>query len=218
MIRRPHDGEGSPQRTPSGVPASGIDFQEILSRVTISDILASAGLTPSCNRMACPIHDGDNSTSFSFTDSTFICFSCSEKGGLMALDDYLHGCSRLQALRELCRLADLPFDEPARPRLAPRRLSPVPSRNPLAENGRYWDLVNRLSWTKFRRYALLVGLRLSRRSMREHKTPLVDYYTKDLCCLQELQELDEEVNLLNYEENEIKREIHTNGNYSTESS
>jgi len=88
-----------------------IDFNLILSRVTIRDVLADAGHYPTRKRIACPIHDGNNRTAFSFTDSTFVCFSCGAKGGLLDLVEYLYHYSRQEALHHLCRMAGIPFDE-----------------------------------------------------------------------------------------------------------
>ena len=83
-----------------------MNFDEIKARVTIRDILKSAGIEAERNRIACPIHGGSNLTSFSFTDSTFICFSCGAEGGLIALVEYLQRCSRQEALCALRRLPE----------------------------------------------------------------------------------------------------------------
>ena len=88
-----------------------VDFDQILTRVTVRVVLAEAGYHPARNRMACPIHDGNNRTAFAFTDLTFVCFSCDVKGGLLDLVEYLYHCTRQEALRHLCKMAGIPFDE-----------------------------------------------------------------------------------------------------------
>ena len=84
-----------------------VDFEEIKSRVTIEDILIDRGYSPRKNRMACPLHDGDNPTSFSFTDHAYHCFSCGAVGGLLDLTQALLHVDREQALQYLAEKAEL---------------------------------------------------------------------------------------------------------------
>jgi len=186
------------------------DFEEIRVRVTIQDILADTEIDSEKNRTTCPIHGGDNPTSFSFTESAFLCFSCGAKGGLVDLVQYLHNCSREEALRHLCRLAGIPFDDAAgrgaglKQRVKPRPLSP------LQRNDEYRELQGQLGWVELKRQALLVCLKLNRWNMRDRKIPLADYYTKKEYYLWKLEESDGVVAELNYKINEIKRGIHSN--------
>ena len=82
-----------------------MDFDQVLERVTIRDILTDAGFDPKGSRMACPIHGGKNSTSFSFGDHVYTCFACGASGGLISLAQELHGYLALK-LRSTC--VDLP--------------------------------------------------------------------------------------------------------------
>lgn len=84
------------------------DFDEIKRRVTIEDILINCGYQPRRNRMACPIHNGRNPTSFSFTEDIYHCFSCGASGGLLDLAQTLLHVDRRHALQYLADLAGLP--------------------------------------------------------------------------------------------------------------
>jgi hypothetical protein len=83
-------------------------MDEITNYVTIADILDDIGHPHRRNRCACPIHDGDNKTAFSFTDWGFICHNCGASGGLIDLAVALRSCTRLDAYQYLRRLAGLP--------------------------------------------------------------------------------------------------------------
>ena len=84
-----------------------LDFEDIKSRVTIRDILEDQGYHPRKNRMQCPIHDGDNPTSFLFTNQVFYCHSCAASGGLIDLTEALLGLNRSDALKYLAKLAGI---------------------------------------------------------------------------------------------------------------
>jgi hypothetical protein len=88
-----------------------IDFEEIKRRVTIEDILIDCGYNPRKNRMACPLHDGNNPTSFSFTDHAYHCFSCGAAGGLLDLAQALLKVNRAEALKYLASKAHLDLVE-----------------------------------------------------------------------------------------------------------
>ena len=89
------------------------DIDLALSRVTIADILSDAGIElGSHNRIACPLHRGNNRSAFSYTDIGFRCFDCQEQGSHLDLIQKLHGMSRPNAIRHLYRLAGLPYTEP----------------------------------------------------------------------------------------------------------
>ncbi|GEM_PF-4168539 len=125
-----------------------VDFEHITARVTIRDILNDAGLQPTGNRMTCPIHGGKNKTSFSFTDTGFTCFSCGATGGLLALVEYLHRCTKADAMRHLCRLTGMPYEEPGKGGRSARPTAPrMPTRHdPLLDNEEYCQACERLKW------------------------------------------------------------------------
>lgn len=88
------------------------DFNEILARLTILDILENAGYHPRRNRMACFICDSDNPTTLSFKNHTFYCFKCGARGGLLDLIQYLNNCNAKESLKIACGLANVKYPEP----------------------------------------------------------------------------------------------------------
>ena len=78
-----------------------VSFAEVVNRITVADILCDHGIEVRGNRITCPIHGGNNPTSFSFNESTSNCFSCGAKGGLIDLVQLLRGCDRKVALAYL---------------------------------------------------------------------------------------------------------------------
>lgn len=190
-----------------------VDFSQILARVTIHDILADAGYRPVRNRLACPIHDGNNPTAFSFTDSTFYCFSCDAKGGLLDLVGYLYHCTRQEALRHLCRMAGIPFDEKesgSRPRSHVRSL---PYRiYPLIEDDEYCKAKNRLEWLKLYQDGQYTNLRIIRRNVEQGKMPLEGFYPREEILLYQLEGLEPVIAEATWKVNEIKRRIRKDEN------
>lgn len=87
-----------------------MDFEQIKEKVTIRDILKEQGYFAKKNRMRCPIHHGDNPTSFVFTDQVFYCHSCGASGGLIDLTEALLKLDRPDALRYLAGLAGVRYD------------------------------------------------------------------------------------------------------------
>lgn len=188
-----------------------MDFNLILSRVTIRDILANAGHHPAQSRIACPLHDGSNKTSFSFTDSTYICHSCLSKGGLLDLVEHLHHCSRQEALRHLHRLGGIPFDEndsEPRPRL---RVRPLPHHvNPLLADDKYREAKNLLEWLKLYQDGLYANLRIIKRNVKESAMPLEKFYPQKEVLLYQLEEMDTDINHATYEVNRLKKKVNQN--------
>lgn len=185
-----------------------IDFNLILARVTIRDILADAGYRPVRNRMACPIHDGDNPTAFSFTESTFYCFVCNASGGLLDLVEYLYHCSRQDALRHLCTMAGIEND--SEPRLIPRMRSlPCPV-NPLLDDDEYREAKNRLEWLKLYKDVLDANLRIIRPNMKQGKMLLEKFYPREEVLLYQLEELDAEISYATYELSRLKKKVTQN--------
>jgi len=188
------------------------DFNEIIQRVSIRDVLHNAGLRPERNRIACPIHGGTNPTSFSYSDAAFICHSCGAKGGLLVLTEYLHRCSKQEALKRLYDLAGLPFDTRRLANNAPQR-SLIPRKRvqlilSLSETA------SRLDWLKLLQDGMETALRMIRRNIKEGKLPLQVFYAKEQQYLFELEQLDTAIISMNYEVNRLKRGI-SNDKYST---
>jgi hypothetical protein len=180
-----------------------VDFDEIVRRVSIKDILNDAGIHPDRNRMACPIHDGSNPTAFSYSDATFICHSCGAKGGLLALTEYLHECSKKEALGKLHQLAGLPFDAD-RPGNAKLHRLTAPRRG-TRRSPEYHAAANKLEWLETIQYGLNTALRLIRRNVKLGKVPLNHFYAKEQQYLYELEELDPAIIELNCRVNELKK-------------
>ena len=78
------------------------DFHDILSSVSIPEILDHKGIHYRGRRCRCPIHGGNNSTAFSFTDDVFNCFVCGVGGGKLDLIEKLSNVDRNTARRILC--------------------------------------------------------------------------------------------------------------------
>lgn len=189
-----------------------IDFQEITQRVTIRDILINTGLKPVQNRMCCPVHNGKNKSSFSFNDSTFICFSCGANGGLVDLVEYLHQYTRADALRHLCGLAGLPFEDNANSNKKNRTPIIRTTPNPLLANDEYCEIKNQLEWLDLYKSALETGLRIIRKNAKTGKIPLVDFYTKEQIYIEELNELDPILILITYKLRKLTKGNKYNGN------
>lgn len=198
-----------------------MSFSEILARVTIHDVLASAGHAPHGNRMACPIHEGKNRSSFSFTDSTFCCHSCGASGGLLALVEHLYSCDRRDALKRLHQLAGIPrndtkvLEENTGIVWRWRRIASLPRlRSYPAE---YYEVENRLEWLELHRHALDVALQIIRRNVKRGRVPLADFYAKEQAYLHELEALDTEIPYVKCKLNKIKKGALPNGKRSQNS-
>ncbi|MEE9441347.1 MAG: CHC2 zinc finger domain-containing protein [candidate division Zixibacteria bacterium] len=85
---------------------NGVDL--ILNSVTISDILENHGIeTSRIGRIPCPIHGGNNPSSFSHRDSIFNCFSFGASGGLIDLVCRLQNCRRKDAMDYLANMTGI---------------------------------------------------------------------------------------------------------------
>ena len=138
------------------------DFNEILSIITIRDILHNYGLKPDSNRMPCPIHNGNNKTSFSFNDSTFICFSCGAKGGMLELVEFLSKTTRQDAIRTLCGLAGVDYQENNTTTSTKRFVVPKSPVNRLLDNDEYFQSHKKLELLNLYAKALETMLRIIR--------------------------------------------------------
>ena len=87
-----------------------IDVERIKSTISIQDILADAGVTLKRGRCKCPLHHGQNATSFSVCNGFFHCFSCAESGDVIALTQKLYGLSLKEAIEYLGKKTGLSPD------------------------------------------------------------------------------------------------------------
>ncbi|MBI3782091.1 MAG: hypothetical protein HY270_01685 [Deltaproteobacteria bacterium] len=80
---------------------------EVFRSVSISDVLRDAGIEPPLQRrrMRCPIHNGDNTTAFSFNERRYCCFACGSRGDVFELARALHGLTFRDAISHIARLA-----------------------------------------------------------------------------------------------------------------
>lgn len=84
-----------------------VDPEEIKACLGIQDILLDEGIQFRNGRSRCPIHQGKNSTSFSFNDKTYHCFSCGSAGDLITLVQKVYGFSFWEAIIYLAQKAGL---------------------------------------------------------------------------------------------------------------
>ncbi|MFH1374368.1 MAG: hypothetical protein ABII79_11280 [bacterium] len=189
------------------------NFNQVLERLTIRDILADAGYHLRGNRLPCFLHDGKNPTSLAFTEHTFYCHSCGASGGLLDLIGYLHHCSREGACRYAHDLAGLPFeDNQADPPPESFRLRPPCRINPLLSNEEYLAAKNRLEWLTTIHKGLHIYLQIIRRNVQTGRIPLEDFYRREEVILYQLEELDSIVSEAKWELSETKRKARTYDN------
>ncbi len=187
-------------------------FDEIVSRVAIRDILADLGISADKNRIACPIHGGNNKTSFSFTDSTFICHACGAGGGLLALVEYLHECEKQEAMNHLCKLAGVSWTSHRGAVNVPRFAKGPKYRDPIYTDDEVWRQSNKFEWLELLRQALNVGLLVIRRNVKQGKLALAEFYAREQQYLYELETLDPRIIALKHKVNEIKRRLSNDEN------
>ena len=98
-----------------------IDCESLKAGITIACILDDFGIKYRRNRCACPVHDGDNPTAFTFNDRYFHCFTRGCKGDIIDLTQALHNTDFKDAVEILCRKAGI-----AAPANIPRFRPPPP--------------------------------------------------------------------------------------------
>lgn len=168
-----------------------VDFTEITARVKVRDILDSCGISHDRERIPCPIHKGKNRTAFSYNDFTFCCFSCGAQGGLLDLVEHLYECSRKDAMKHLCKLAGIAWDETT---YDPGEFRMIPQKpDPLLDNEEYQAVSERLEWHVAIQRGYDTLLRILRSKLRNESIPLSEFYSKEQYCLYRLQEMDAEV-------------------------
>jgi hypothetical protein len=183
------------------------DFTEIQTRVTIRDILADCGYEPRRNRMPCPIHGGKNPSSFSFNDDTFCCFSCGESGGLLDLTRHLLGFDRQEGLRYLAQKAGVDWKDVSVDNKdnKPSKPKPIIIDENRLKRLRLDILKTELSTLEMARDCYLTLIRIARRSLKDGKIDLSEYYARIQYYEHVLEELDTQVTRKNYELNMKRR-------------
>ena len=183
-----------------------VDFQDILARVTIKDILTDCGYNPASNRMPCPIHGGKNPTSFSFTDHGYCCFSCGASGGMLDLSEALRGINREQALKYLADLAGIQIDD--RPCDNTSRINKAYRRTPAITDDT--NLIN----LKIDHKALEIlsdhytwRIRNARKCLKVGTMDLATYYAETQYAEYALEELDKEIAIIKHEITMKNKEI-----------
>lgn len=188
-----------------------MDFNEILARVTIADILADCGYHPRRNRMPCPIHDGRNPTSFSFDDNTFCCFSCGVSGGLLDLTETLLGIDRKEALKYLADKAGIRLED-YQPGGKPITRTPARKRPVSVRDAGLFKLQVDLKGLDVLRDHFTWRLQKARKSLMAGTLDLSGYYAETQYSDYVLEDLDAEYIKINHEIN-IKRRGLFNGKH-----
>jgi hypothetical protein len=176
------------------------NFDELRQRITIREILEDHGISVTGKRIACPIHDGENKTSFSFTDSAFYCFSCGRKGGLVDLVMCLRDCDWNEALEYLENRTGLKLasNEPLGNR-------PQMKRKPLKRSAKLDTLRIDLDIINTLRDAYTRLIQLWRSTVLRGKASLGRYYAKIQIYEHELESLDERAITLIYQIHRLER-------------
>jgi len=183
-----------------------VDFQEILARVTIKDILTDCGYQPVRNRMPCPIHGGKNPTSFSFTDHGYCCFSCGACGGLLDLTEALLGINRKEALEYLADKAGISIeDRPAENK--PIAIKPIRRSPAITENTDLINLKIDLKAIEILRGHYTWQLMNARKRLKTRTMELPEFYATTQYAEYMLEEYDEEIMALTHEINIKKSEL-----------
>jgi DNA primase len=79
-----------------------MDAQKIKDRITVPQVLRQYGyLTSRNSRIPCPLHRGNNPSSFRFGDKAFYCYSCQEHGDVIALIMKLFNFGFMEAIQKL---------------------------------------------------------------------------------------------------------------------
>ena len=182
-----------------------ICFDEIKSRVTIRDILADCGFQPRGNRIPCPIHGGQNPTSFSFTDNTYICFSCGASGGLIDLTEILLNKNRKDAIHYLAEKAGVPWQDIQgmtieRIPIRAIKLSPAPG-----EDAGFLELIIDLKGLELLRHAYTWQIQCARKSLLKGELSLSEFHSIAQYNEYLLEDLNTEIIRTNYEINMRKK-------------
>jgi len=90
------------------IVSSGSDFMDVLtSKVKVPEILSSMGVDTSKNPTECPFHSSKGGKCLGFTEETWHCFHCEEKGNIISLIKKYHNMGSKEAIEELARIGNL---------------------------------------------------------------------------------------------------------------
>lgn len=178
------------------------NFDELRQRITIREILEDYGITVSGKRIACPIHDGNNKTSFSFTNSAFNCFSCGRRGGLVDLVMCLRDCDWNEALVYLENRTGLKLTRVETESGKPQPVSYIPRK--LAKWRPLEVQLGNINWSREAGTEYIQNLE---KLVKIKKISLADYYAKRQYWEYELNHLDSQAMAVIHEINLLKREV-----------
>jgi len=178
-------------------------IEQIKDRISIEEILKEQGIILKKGRCRCPIHKGDNPTSFSFGRDWYHCFSCGASGDQFSLYMSIANCDFKTALSDLARMAGVPVPKasPAQSKvpfypekIVPQKLAKEQYKGYLKEIKRAIDTKIRLLETHWLHLRQRIGVsEAENSSIREW---LWSYF--DRLLLPALNELDSSTIYLNY--------------------
>lgn len=177
-----------------------LPVNEVKARVTIEQVLSEKGIHLRRGRCCCPLHGGDNPTSFCVRDGVFHCFACGESGDVVSLVQKLHGWDFKQAIRHLGQktgISEADFAKPVPPKTELPEMHKEHHSEKEGEEDRILDALIRL-WTK--------TLRQLDEHLKHRKISLSEYYADQQWAEYQLSRLDELSILRNYERNMQRKE------------
>jgi DNA primase len=86
-------------------------IERIKDNVLIENVLDRYGIRHSHGRCCCPIHDGNNPTSFSFNDQVFHCHSCGASGDVFQLIQHLERVEFKESLKLVAAMAGITVED-----------------------------------------------------------------------------------------------------------
>lgn len=161
-----------------------VRVDDIKASVSIDQILADDGIYLKRGRCTCPLHGGDNTTSFSVKNGFFHCFACGESGDVIRLVQKLYGLDFREAAKYLAQKAgilDVDFDKPLCPKREPRVIDSDEYFE--REQDEILDLLIRL-WERV--------LKRVEEDLKNGKISLSQYYADEQWAEFQLSRLDEE--------------------------
>lgn len=176
-------------------------LDEIKDRIAIEDILAEQGILLKRGRCRCPLHGGENPTSFSVSKDgqVFFCFSCGRGGDVVSLVKELYRLDFKDALKYLAQkagIAEVSFDEPVYLKTSTRKRHMKQHTRLKGEHDALALSIRR--WEK--------ALKQLEEDLKSGKISLSKYYADQQLAEHRLSRLDEESILRNYERNMRRKE------------
>lgn len=157
---------------------------DIKNQISIEHVLSDYGIYLRKGRCRCPLHGGDNPTSFSVRDGRFRCFACGESGDVISLVQKLDHLDFSEAVRYLGQKAGISgLEFSRRPNRKREKMRAARENNPEREENRILDSLIRL-WEQ--------KLKTLDNDLRNSKIELAKYYTRQQLveyCLSRLDEL-----------------------------